>query len=175
MKAAWIDAGSWNAPFLSPLRSRRDCLRQVMLAHARMRSHSTAFPKTTFRLRRQSTAGHNAMGGRAYPGRGSLPLSCKDAGRADRVRTPSPASPAYSVTARLLHWITAAFILLMVPLGVIIASEWGGSWQTFLYDLHRSIGATLIPIIILRLAYRFAHPPLSLPDHIPAIERSVAE
>jgi cytochrome b561 len=79
------------------------------------------------------------------------------------------------VTARLLHWITAAFILLMVPLGVIIASEWGGSWQTFLYDLHRSIGATLIPIIILRLAYRFAHPPLSLPDHIPAIERSVAE
>jgi cytochrome b561 len=88
---------------------------------------------------------------------------------------PSPAAPAYGVTARVLHWITAAFILLLVPLGVIIANEWGGSRQTLFYDLHRSIGAALIPIIVLRLVYRFAHPPLSLPDHIPAMERFAAE
>ena len=45
-----------------------------------------------------------------------------------------PAAAAYSVTARMLHWITAGFILLMIPLGVIIANEWGGSRQSFLYD-----------------------------------------
>jgi hypothetical protein len=35
-------------------------------------------------------------------------------------------TPAYSLTARVLHWITAFLILSMIPLGVVIANEWGG-------------------------------------------------
>ena len=57
---------------------------------------------------------------------------------------PAGAAPAYTMTARVLHWITAVAILLMLPLGWASANEWGGAWQDWLYDLHRSIGAALI-------------------------------
>jgi cytochrome b561 len=88
--------------------------------------------------------------------------------------TAPAAAPAYSVSARVLHWITAFLILLMIPLGVVIANEWGGSLQDSLYDLHRSIGAVLIPIVVVRLLYRWAHPPLPLPSEIAAIQRCAA-
>ena len=55
-------------------------------------------------------------------------------------------APAYTITARVLHWSTAFLILSMIPLGVVIANEWGGSAQDSLYDLHRSIGAGLFPL-----------------------------
>jgi cytochrome b561 len=50
---------------------------------------------------------------------------------------------------------------------------WGGSAQDALYDLHRSIGVTIIPLVILRIIYRWAHPPLPLSD-IPAMQRLAA-
>jgi cytochrome b561 len=84
-------------------------------------------------------------------------------------------APAYTRTARALHWITALLILCMIPLGVVIANDWSGSAQDSLYDLHRSIGAAIIPLVIARLIYRRTHPPLPLPDEIPAIQRLAAE
>jgi len=83
-------------------------------------------------------------------------------------------SAAYSATARALHWITAALVLIMLPLGVVITNEWGGALQDPLYDLHRSIGAAIIPLVILRLGYRLMHPPLPLPEDIPPIQQLAA-
>jgi cytochrome b561 len=83
-------------------------------------------------------------------------------------------SAAYSLTARTLHWITAVLVLIIIPLGVVIANVWGGRLQDPLYDLHRSIGAVIIPLIIVRLAYRLRHPPLPLPEDIPAIQQRAA-
>ena len=83
-------------------------------------------------------------------------------------------SAAYSLTARALHWITAALVLTTIPLGVVIVNEWGGPLQDPLYDLHRSIGALLILVIIVRLGYRLTHPPLPLPDNIPPMQRVAA-
>ena len=84
------------------------------------------------------------------------------------------AAPAYTMTARVLHWITAFLIVSMIPLGVAIANEWGGPAQESLYNLHRSIGAAVIPLVILRLIYRWTHPPLPLPDEIPVIQQLAA-
>jgi cytochrome b561 len=78
------------------------------------------------------------------------------------------------MTARVLHWITAFLIVSMIPLGVAIANEWGGPAQESLYNLHRSIGAAVIPLVILRLIYRWTHPPLPLPDEIPVIQQLAA-
>jgi cytochrome b561 len=88
--------------------------------------------------------------------------------------TDATAVPAYTITARILHWVTASLVLFMLPLGLVIANDWGGPLQDQLYDLHRSIGALIIPIILVRLAYRFAHPPAPLPDDIPAIQQLAA-
>ena len=88
--------------------------------------------------------------------------------------TTSADAPAYTVTARVLHWITAVLVLAMVPVGIVIANEWGGPAQQFLYNLHKSIGVTLIPIVIVRIIYRLTHPPAPLPQDIPAIQRFAA-
>ena len=83
-------------------------------------------------------------------------------------------APAYTITARILHWLTASLILFTLPLGLVIANNWGGPLQDQLYDLHRSIGALIIPIILVRVVYRFGHPPAPLPDDIPAIQQLAA-
>jgi opacity protein-like surface antigen len=82
------------------------------------------------------------------------------------------AAPAYTVTARVLHWVTALVITLMIPLGVIIGNDWGGRLQNSLYGLHESLGALLIPLILARLGYRLTNPPLPLPQDIPALQRA---
>jgi cytochrome b561 len=101
-------------------------------------------------------AGNNIEDGSAYPATNAIVGS------------------AYTMTARVLHWTTAFLILSMIPLGIVIANEWGGSAQDFLYDLHRSIGAAIIPLIVLRLIYRWTHPPLPLPDDLPELQRLAA-
>jgi cytochrome b561 len=93
---------------------------------------------------------------------------------AEGTTTHAVITPAYTFTARVLHWITAFLILSMIPLGVVIANEWGGSAQDSLYDLHRSIGAVIIPLVILRIIYRWMHPPLPLPDDIPSMQKLAA-
>jgi len=80
----------------------------------------------------------------------------------------------YTATARILHWITAVLVLGQIVLGVVIANEWGGAWQDRLYDLHKSTGAVLIPIILGRIFYRWKHPPPPLPADIPAIQQFAA-
>jgi cytochrome b561 len=92
-----------------------------------------------------------------------------------RPATNAIAAPAYTITARVLHWITASLILFLIPVGIVIANEWGGSLQNSLYDLHRSVGALLVPIVVLRLIHRWTNQPLPLPNEIPAIQRLAAQ
>jgi cytochrome b561 len=81
------------------------------------------------------------------------------------------AHPAYDMTARVLHWITAVLVLTMLPLGVVIANRWGGEWKDWLYNLHRSIGTVVMLVILVRLGYRLTHQPLPLGDEIPLSQR----
>src|SRR5579871_2477236 len=82
---------------------------------------------------------------------------------------------AYTPVARILHWTTAILVLANIPIGIVMLKLQGGPTQDFLFRLHESIGALLIPIIIYRLIYRLTHPPLPLPAEIPAIHRHAAE
>jgi cytochrome b561 len=84
------------------------------------------------------------------------------------------AVPAYTMTARVLHWLIAALVLVMVPLGIVIANEWGGPVQEPLYNLHKSIGVVILPLVLVRLIWRLTHPPLPLPADIPALQQSAA-
>jgi cytochrome b561 len=84
------------------------------------------------------------------------------------------AAPAYTLTARVLHWAAALCIFMLLPLGVISANEWGGFLQDSLYDLHRSIGAVVIPIMLLGLIVRWISARVPLPNDIPALQRQAA-
>jgi cytochrome b561 len=81
---------------------------------------------------------------------------------------------AYTVTARVMHWLIAVLVLLMIPLGFAAANEWGGPAAAMLYNLHKSIGAVLLPLVALRLLWRLGHPPPPLPADIPPLQQFVA-
>ncbi len=71
-----------------------------------------------------------------------------------RSKMPVASTAAYTPFARVLHWLTAVLVLAMIPLGFIISNVQDLPGQDALYDLHRSIGVLLLPIAVVRLAYR---------------------
>ena len=79
---------------------------------------------------------------------------------------------AYTSTAKTLHWLTAALVLTIIPVGVGM-TYLQGPLQDFLFHIHRSLGVTLIPLILYRLFYRLTHKPLPLPDDIEPMQKFV--
>jgi len=74
----------------------------------------------------------------------------------------------YSFAARALHWLVAAFVICMIPLGLYMVSR--GAATNFdaltgqLYDLHKLAGFTVLWLIVLRIIVRLrrgAPPPLA--------------
>jgi hypothetical protein len=47
--------------------------------------------------------------------------------------TAATAGPAYTMTARVLHWATAFLVLSVIPLGIVAANDWGGSMQNAIF------------------------------------------
>src|SRR5687767_9049561 len=86
----------------------------------------------------------------------------------------SIAAPGYTAIAKALHWLTAALVLTMIPIGIVMSNLSLGPAGDVLYDIHRSIGAVLIPIVLVRLVYRLTNPPPPLPADIPAIQQLAA-
>lgn len=80
----------------------------------------------------------------------------------------------YALPARVLHWVTAVIVIGMIPVGIYMANARPGPTQDLLFHLHRSFGVVLMPIVLARLIYRFAHPPPPLPKDIPMIQRGAA-
>lgn len=68
----------------------------------------------------------------------------------------------YSPTARRLHWITAAAVAVMIPLGLVMAYRgnvldiWDGVTDA-LYSTHKLTGFLLLWLSAGRLAYRLLH------------------
>ena len=81
----------------------------------------------------------------------------------------------YTVTARILHWLTAIIVITALVVGIVMDRIPEGPLGDFLYNFHRSLGATLIPIVLLRIYWRLTHKPPPLPADIPLSQRIVAE
>ncbi len=90
------------------------------------------------------------------------------------------AAPAqrYAAIAIVLHWAIALSIALMIPLGWWMRDQAEDGvvsdalFQT--YQLHKSIGLTVLALSLAQLAWRLINPPPPLPAHMPAWERFVA-
>jgi cytochrome b561 len=67
------------------------------------------------------------------------------------------AASEYSGTAKLLHWTIAACVLFMLPVGIIMGWLPQGDAQNLLYTLHRSFGVLILPLMLIRLAYRLVN------------------
>jgi cytochrome b561 len=90
------------------------------------------------------------------------------------------AAPAqrYAAIAIVLHWAIALSIALMIPLGWWMGDQAEDGvvsdalFQT--YQLHKSIGLTVLALSLAQLAWRLINPPPPLPAHMPAWERFAA-
>lgn len=81
----------------------------------------------------------------------------------------------YSAVARTFHWVTAALVLTMLPIGIAMATfDLGPQVEDPLYHIHRSIGALVLVIVLLRLIYRLLNPAPPLPSDMPAWQHFAA-
>lgn len=83
-------------------------------------------------------------------------------------------TPAYSPVARTLHWLVAVLVIGLIAVGIAMHMMASGPLQNTLYNLHRSTGALVLLLAIIRLIYRLTHPPLPLPADIPPWQRLAA-
>jgi len=90
----------------------------------------------------------------------------------------STQSERYTAVAIVLHWAIAVAVLFMLPLGFIMheRAEHGDASQALFaaYQLHKSIGLTVLALTLVRLAWRLTHRPPPLPDGMPAWEAFAA-
>lgn len=90
------------------------------------------------------------------------------------------AAPAkrYAAIAIVLHWAIAFSIALMIPLGWWMSdqAEDGVVSDALFqaYQLHKSIGLTVLVLSLAQVGWRIINPPPALPEHMPAWERFVA-
>ncbi|RST31930.1 cytochrome b [Sphingomonas ginkgonis] len=80
----------------------------------------------------------------------------------------------YSNGAVVIHWVTAALILVQIWLGFQFADMTRGPGRDQLFTWHKTVGATILLLAFVRLGYRLANPPPPFPPELPRWERIAA-
>lgn len=90
-----------------------------------------------------------------------------------------PGEQRYTAVAIILHWAIAAAILsnLLVGWWMTVAIDEAATQARAIaaFQLHKSIGLTVLLLSVLRLLWRFTHQPPPLPDSMAAWERFAAK
>jgi cytochrome b561 len=74
-----------------------------------------------------------------------------------------------------IHWITAALVVTQVVVGFAFAELLPrGPQRTELFTWHKTIGATILVLALIRLAVRLMNPPPPYPANFPKRERFLA-
>jgi cytochrome b561 len=88
----------------------------------------------------------------------------------------SPSEPRYTRTAIALHWIVAALVLAQVAWGWLMQEipKQPPGLRADAFNVHKSIGATIFALMLVRLAWRLGHRPPPLPDTLPRWQHRAA-
>ena len=73
-----------------------------------------------------------------------------------------------------IHWITALLVVTQVVIGFIFASMDRGPDRMDVFTWHKTIGATILLLALVRLAVRLMNPPPPYPSDFPKWERFLA-
>ncbi len=89
---------------------------------------------------------------------------------------PAAVPSRYGWVAIVLHWTIGLSILAMLAMGLVMTHvKLTPLMQFKLFQLHKSVGLTILVAAVLRLLWRLAHHPPALPRHMPRWERVAAE
>lgn len=85
------------------------------------------------------------------------------------------AATSYNSVAKLLHWSIALAIVGMLALGWVMGDLPNGAQKFALFQLHKSIGITILLLSLFRLVWRLLHKAPALPEPMPAWEKTAAK
>ncbi len=80
----------------------------------------------------------------------------------------------YSSVAVLLHWIIALSILFQIILGWRMGDNARSAATYLVFQLHKSVGITILLVSLVRLGWRLSHRAPPLPAHLKTWERHLA-
>ncbi|MFT9417368.1 cytochrome b [Acetobacter sp.] len=81
----------------------------------------------------------------------------------------------YSTVAIILHWMVALGILILIVMGLVMDHLHLDAMRVFqLYQLHKSIGITVMFLIALRIGWHLTHRAPALPTDMPPLEKKGA-
>ena len=84
-------------------------------------------------------------------------------------------SPRYTAVAIGLHWLIAIGVIALIAMGLTMMHGAIAPATKFkLYQLHKSVGITVLLLMVLRVAWRLGHRPPPQPDAMPQLERRAA-
>lgn len=87
----------------------------------------------------------------------------------------APIDQGYRSMARLLHWVMAVLVLLMIPAGfIMIQKGLPRGLQDSLFIFHKNFGVLLLVLIVLRAIYRAFRKPPPEPASLHPLQRLAA-
>ena len=87
---------------------------------------------------------------------------------------PSTETASYTSTAKFLHWLIALAIIFMLALGWLMGGLPKGEAKFFWFQLHKSIGISILLLSLVRLGWRMMHRAPPLPATMPMWEQRAA-
>jgi len=81
----------------------------------------------------------------------------------------------YGIIAQVLHWFVAALIFVQIPLGVYAANLPVSLARLQWLSYHKSLGLTILALVLLRLIWRWIDAPPALPSAMATWERRAAQ
>ncbi|HUA89248.1 MAG TPA: cytochrome b [Steroidobacteraceae bacterium] len=81
----------------------------------------------------------------------------------------------WGAVAQLFHWLIVLFIVTQFTLATMFDDLPAGSHKLRLLARHKSVGITILMLVVLRLAWRWINPTPELPGTLRPYERTLAK
>ncbi|AXK71369.1 cytochrome b [Lysobacter sp. TY2-98] len=83
-------------------------------------------------------------------------------------RTPSLLPERWGPISQLFHWVCAALIIALGTIGLYMTELTSPVAKIRIYALHKSLGLTLLALVLLRLLWRWTH---AVPGPVPGMSK----
>jgi cytochrome b561 len=80
----------------------------------------------------------------------------------------------WGMVSQLLHWLFVALLIVQVVLGLTDRALPLGPTRSAVIGFHKSLGITILALVVIRLLWRLAHPVPDLPFNLKRRERLLA-
>jgi cytochrome b561 len=83
--------------------------------------------------------------------------------------------PGYGAVAKILHWLIVALLVAQFSVAWTMPDIGRGTQNEGLITVHLSLGAFILLVVIIRLAWRLTHPVPLLTDDVPPWQHRAAQ